>query len=78
MYVILWVSNFPSGDVLVFVQLCHKTSWQLNKYITNDFNFYASVSINTKLYMWKIHVYGIEYLSGNFLLARVGRAFLVS
>ena len=43
----------------------------------NVFNICASVPIYTKLYTCKIRVYGIEYLSGACLIARVGRAFVV-
>ena len=77
MYGILRVINFPSGDVMTFVRSWHKMAWNSNKYVTNDFNVNTSASIDTKLYVCKIHVYDIEYLSSPCLFERVGHALVV-
>ena len=45
--------------------------------VTNIFNMHASVSIETILYTWKVHVYKIEYLSRACLLERIGCALVV-
>ena len=77
MHVILRFSTLPSVNVLKFVRSCHKTAWNLNKYVRNYFNIRASVTIYTKLYTCKIRVYDIEYFSGACLLASNGRALVV-
>ena len=51
-------------------------AWHLNKYVTNEFNFHASVSIDTVLYTYKIRAYDIEYSLGTCLLARDGRTLV--
>ena len=77
MHGILRVSNFPSGNVMTFLRSCHKMAWNSNKYVRNDFNVHASVSIDNTLYVCKIHAYDIEYLSGPCLFERVGYALVV-
>ena len=45
--------------------------WHLYEHVTNILNMHLSVSMNTRLYMWKICADDIEYLSGACLLVHV-------
>ena len=63
-----------------YYEICMTVSliaWHLYKHVKNVFNICASVSIETKLYMWKICAYGIEYLSGACLIACIGCSLVV-
>ena len=74
MYGILRVSTFPSGNIITFVRLCHKTALYSNKYVINFFNVHASFSIDTKLHKCKVHAYDINYIYIACVLAGVGCA----
>ena len=59
MYRILRVNTFPSGNIMKYVQSCHEMDWHLYKHVINASNVCASVSIDTKLYKYKIRAYDI-------------------
>ena len=75
--------RYPMSEyfhIIEYSDICKIVSqiiWHFYEHVTNVFNMCAIVSTDTNLYTCEICAYGIEYLSGAFLLARVGSVSVV-
>ena len=69
---------YPIREYYGICSIMSQIAWNLYKHVTNSFNVHEIFSIDTKLYTCEVRAYNMEYLSGACLIARVGRASVVS
>ena len=53
-------NNFPSGNIMKFVQSYHETNWHMYRRVQDVFNVHTIVSIDTKQYTYEIRLYEIK------------------